>query len=86
MVKHIYVVARALLIAWRRQQGNGIGRSRVNKYLSIGSRVLYKFGARRRARGYFGAAGCLRDFEIFQSASVPFPGNHSQVEMGINAA
>ena len=51
-----------------------------------GSKVLYKFGALRRARGYFGAAERLRDFEIFQRASVPFPGNHSQVEMGINAA
>ncbi|HKQ73356.1 MAG TPA: hypothetical protein VJ810_06485 [Blastocatellia bacterium] len=27
----------------------------------------------RKARGYFGAAGRLRDFEIFRSASVLFP-------------
>src|SRR5438093_12825845 len=34
----------------------------------------------RKARGYFGAADCLRDFEIFRSASVLFPINRSQVE------
>jgi hypothetical protein len=34
----------------------------------------------RKARGYFGAAERLRDFEIFRGASVLFPINRSQVE------
>jgi hypothetical protein len=36
----------------------------------------------RKARGYFGAADSLRDFEIFRGASVLFPINRSQVERG----
>ena len=40
----------------------------------------------RKARGYFGAADCLRDFEIFRGASVLFPINRSQVDGKMNAA
>ena len=36
-------------------------------------RRFFEIGARRKARGYFGAAERLRDFEIFRCASVLFP-------------
>jgi hypothetical protein len=45
---------------------DGLTKSRYQKF--------FELGAPRRARGYFGAADRLRDFEFLQSASVPFPG------------